>query len=48
MKTCELFIPDPDGGFELLIFAPDGLYLTGVSYAASWGLPATQYALSTL
>ena len=29
-------------------FAPDGLYLTGVSYAASWGLPATQYALSTL
>lgn len=29
-------------------FAPDGLYLTGVGYADSWGLPATQYALRAL
>lgn len=29
-------------------FAPDGLYLTGVVYAAAWQLPATQRSLSEL
>lgn len=29
-------------------FSPDGLYLTGVAYAAHWDLPATQRSLSLL